>query len=260
MRKATFVILVAIVALFSTSCKKNKINLPEQIIGKWTTAKRQVEPMLTNNKDVLTFYSTTKASVSVSFNSDQGMGELWLFEKEVDVDINDNKAIITNHIDDHTTIIIELDVTSIGNGEMNANRTITKRVDGIVVQSINQEVRYVKVNVDYRQAVHGTWEGRCTSEGSPFDDGEIHRWEYKSDGTYVYYVKEGDNWVADDSDELHRFFVDGDLLFTRWTSNGQEFRENWDIAINDNIMNWSAYRQFNDGTSNVVTFKMTKVD
>lgn len=260
MRKATFVIMVAILALLSTSCKKDKINLPEQIIGKWTTAKRQVDPMLTNNKDVLTFYSPTQATVSVSFTAGQEMGDLWLYEKDVDVDIKGNKAILTNHIDEHTTIIIELDVTSIGYGEMKANRTITKKVDGNVVKSTNQEVRYVQVNVDYRQDVIGTWEGRCTSEGSPFDDGEIHRWEYKADGSYVYYVKEGDNWVPDESNELHQYFVDGDLLFTRWTSNGQEFRENWDIAINDNIMNWSAYRQFSDGTSNVVTFKMTKVE
>jgi len=260
MRKVTFVILVATVALLSTSCKKDIINLPEQIIGKWTTAKSQVDPVLTNNKDVITFFSTTKASVSVSLDAGQEMGELWLVEKPVDVEIKGNKAILTNRIDDHTTIVTELEVSTIGNGEMIANRTITKTVDGSVVQSLNQDVRYVQVNVGYGQAILGTWEGRCTSTGSAFDDGEIHRWEYKADGSYVYYVKEGDNWIPDESDELHQYFVDGDLLFTRWTSYGQEFRENWDIAINGNIMNWSAYRQFNDGTSNVVTFEMTKVE
>lgn len=48
-------------------------------------------------------------------------------------------------------------------------------------------MRYVKVDADYTASIVGKWQGRCTSEGSVFDDGQEHQWEYKADGTYVYY-------------------------------------------------------------------------
>ena len=60
--------------------------------------------------------------------------------------------------------------------------------------------------------------------------------------------------------ELGDFHFGGDLLFTRWIDNGQEYRENWGIAINDNTMDWSALRLYDDGTSHVVSFEMTKVN
>ncbi len=65
-------------------------------------------------------------------------------------------------------------------------------MEPIVKESV---VTLVKVNDDYSDDIIGTWEGRCTSEGAIFDDGQDHRWEYKDDGTFVYYVKNGDDWV-----------------------------------------------------------------
>ena len=50
------------------------------------------------------------------------------------------------------------------------------------------------------EAILGIWEGHSTSEMTVNDDGEDHHWEYKADGTYVYYIKESDKWVtADDA-------------------------------------------------------------
>lgn len=261
MKKASFVILLAVVALFTSSCSKDKINLSEQIIGKWETTKCLGAPtVLTNNIDVLTFVSPTKAYLSASFNSSVGLGVLWLNQQEFDVVINGKVATLTGHIDEHTTILIELEVSSIGSNEMLAKRTITKSVDGNMVNTVSQNVRYVKIQENYKQMILGTWEGRCTSGQAASDDGQIHRWEYKADGTYVYYEKDGDNWVPCSSNELNEYFVDGVTLFTRWVDNGQEYRENWDIAINGNTMEWSALRQNEDGSSVVIVFEMNKVN
>jgi hypothetical protein len=63
-----------------------------------------------------------------------------------------------------------------------------------LVRSTENRVRYEKLNVDYRNAICGMWEGMSTgSEGSEFDDGENHRWEYLLDGTFNYYAAEHDS-------------------------------------------------------------------
>ena len=99
------------------------------------------------------------------------------------------------------------------------------------------------------------------SEGSEFDDGETHRWEYKADGTYVYYVKDGDDWVPYKGNTLNEYFVDGVLLCTRWIDNDVENREWWEIAsIKDGVMKWKALRQKEDGSTYTATFEMRKVE
>ena len=47
--------------------------------------------------------------------------------------------------------------------------------------------RYERIFNDYEQDIVGTWEGMVTSDEDDHTDGELHRWEYKADGTYVYY-------------------------------------------------------------------------
>ena len=118
-----------------------------------------------------------------------------------------------------------------------------------------------KIKADYAEPILGTWEGHVTnSEGSEFDDGETHRWEYKADGTYVYYVKDGDDWVPSAND-LNEYFVDGILLATRWIDNDVENREWWEIAsIKDGVMKWKGLRQKEDGSTYTATFEMKKVE
>ena len=256
--------LVVCTAMVFNSCssddKDNNIdNLSEKIIGKWITADMNGQPAPTNDKMVFTFVSTTKALVSASLNTHPEVSELWATQTENDVAINGNKMTLTSHPNQHETVVDELTVTAINNSELIANRKLTVTVNGKVVISEDQLVRYEKVTADYREAIVGTWEGRCTSEGSIFDDGQEHRWQYKADGTYVYYVKDGDNWVPSEN-TLNEYFVDGTLLCSRWIDLGQENREWWEITINGNKMNWTALRENPDGTTFTATFEMTKVE
>ena len=58
---------------------------------------------------------------------------------------------------------------------------------------------------------------------------------------------------------LNEYFVDGNLLCTRWINDGQENREWWEITIEGNKMNWTALRQAPGGDPHTVTFEMTFV-
>jgi len=60
---------------------------------------------------------------------------------------------------------------------------------------------------------------------------------------------------------LNEYFVDGTLLCSRWINDENEFREWWEIAsIKDGVMNWTALRANEDGTTYTATFEMKKVE
>ena len=59
---------------------------------------------------------------------------------------------------------------------------------------------------------------------------------------------------------LNQYFVDGNLLCSRWINSGTEYREWWEIeSIEDGVMKWKALRQNADGTTFTSTFEMKKV-
>jgi len=263
--KKLFMVLAATVicgACLFTSCKKDEdLKIEEKIIGKWMPADIDGQPVLTDKKSVYTFVSASKAYMSVSTNPQQGEGTVWNDQKELDVTISGNTMTLTNHSDEHTTMVEEFTVTAINGSEFTANHKLTVKVDGSVVLSNEGVIRFVKTTADYTTAILGTWQGHCTSEGSVFDDGQEHRWEYRDDGTYVYYRQDGDNWVPY-GDDFAQYFVDGNLLCTRWRNSGEqtENREWWEISINGNRMNWTALRQNPDGTTFTATFEMERVN
>ena len=232
--------------------------LSEKIIGKWMQAESDGEPMLTNKKTVTTFYSSTLATVSTS-REIRNATTVWSNSREFEVKIEGNKVTLTSQQDESTTLVNEYIVTEINDSEMICNFRHSTIRNGEQRGRPMEIVRYVKVTANHTADIIGTWEGHCTSEGSVFDDGQEHRWEYKADGTYVYYVKDGDSWVTYEGNTLNEYFVDGTLLCTRWIDLGQENREWWEITIADGKMNWTALRQNPDGTTFTATFSMTKV-
>ena len=265
MKKMILVLAATLIcgACVFTSCKKDKdntdLNLKEKIIGKWIVADRNSKTELTNEKKVYTFISATQAYVSASLNARPEIGTQWVNYLETAVAIDGNKMKLTNHPNAQTTAVEEFTVTAISGSEFTANVKLTKTVDGNVVVTNESTIHLVKVTADYTSAILGTWQGHCTSEGSVFDDGEEHRWEYKADGTYTYYVMDGDNWVPSDN-SMNQYFVDGKLLCTRWVDNGVENREWWEITIDGTRMHWTALRQNPDGTTFTATFEMEKVN
>ena len=264
MKKMILVLAATLIcgACVFTSCKKDKkddLNLKENIIGKWMMSDRDGQPIATDGKLVFTFVSTNKALVSASLNYQPVVGTRWSDQVEADIAISGNKVTVNMNLDEHTKVAEEYNITAISGSEFTANHKVTVTVDGNVMLSDEDILRFVKVTADFSAAIIGTWEGHCTSAGSVFDDGQEHRWQYKADGTYVYYVKDGDNWVPS-ANTLNEYFVDGTLLCTRWVDNGVENREWWEISINGNRMNWTALRQNDDGTTFTATFEMEKVN
>ena len=235
------------------------LNVAEKIIGKWIVADKNGHPAATNEKVVYNFTSATKAYLSASLNGHPDAATPWYDLIEADVVIEGNKVTLTMHPDEHIMSVHEYVITAINESEFTANLEVTVMKDGNMV--LNQKVLFTltKVKADYSAAILGVWEGQVTSEQDTYGDGLQHRWEFKTDGTYVYYVKDGDNWVASPN-TLNEYFVAGKLLCMRWVNAGTEYREWWEIeSVENGVMKWSALRKNADGTTYTSTFEMKKV-
>ena len=231
--------------------------LAENIIGKWMVEELNGQPCPTNWKTVLTFVSPTKAYGSLSDFSTP----MWNVKVLADVKIDGNKVNVIN-TDGNIRQVLDCTILSITDKDllMSSDWTVYEDGEKIYQEAYGKE-RYDRITADYSQDILGTWEGKVTSSEDEHTDGELHRWEYKANGTYVYYSKENDEWKAG-NDVMADYFVDGILLCTRWkkTIDSNELREWWEIeSINDGVMKWKALRMREDGTTYTATFEMTKV-
>ena len=246
-----------------TACSSNDDNpvvenpLSEKIIGKWLVAELDGQPTPTNQKYVLTFQSPTKALFSQSAKETTG----WNQHLACDVAIKDN-IVSVSAVANGMDFLGKYMIHTISNSKMDTDYAFSYSVGGNIVGSDEGSQNFLRITNNHSQDILGTWEGHVTSEmGSEYDDGEDHRWEYKADGTYVYYNKSGDEWM-DNNEVFANYFVDGTLLCTRWknTPDSEELREWWEIeSIKDGVMKWTALRMREDGTTYTATFQMTKV-
>jgi hypothetical protein len=252
-----------------TSCSSNEdnpaapvqpdLNLAEKIVGKWIVAELDGELCPTNLKATVTFESPTKAYCSLS----DVYSPAWNEEIAADVTINGNKVIITAEESEHVSHVLNVNVVSMTDTDMVLSSDWIVFVDGKeYYHEVYGQERWVRVAYDYSSDVIGMWEGRSTgSETQEFDDGENHRWEFLADGNFRYYQKVDGSWQLS-GDEYANYFVDGNLLCTRWKNKGEgqeEHREWWEIeSIEDGVMKWTALRLNEDGTTYTATFEMTK--
>lgn len=257
--------IMALVATIFASCGDDATstgigNLGRQLLGKWMDAEHDGQPVVTNEKWVLTFTSDTSAIVSTSRADFTAEQEMWDAYRECDVTIDGNNIVLSYNPNKTVRVVLEYDVKSVTSSELVAHSKQTIYLNDEILAARAVDVRYEKVNREYREDIIGVWEGRVTSEGSDYDDGEPHRWVYKADGSYEYYDQVDGQWQLHGND-FNEYFVDGVLLCTRWRDPGSdELREWWEIAsIANGQMNWTSLRRKDDGTSYTATFSMTKV-
>ena len=262
MRKLYLAIAVAMMGILFAGCNKDvepDRGVAQKIIGKWITADSNGKALPTNEKVVFDFISTTEAYVSLSFKDETRKGAPWKNREKSAVEIFGNDVTLTQNSDGRT-VVVELHIENISDAFLIAKRTVTIRREGGLVKSEEDIIRCVKLDEDFSTKILGIWEGRMTSEKSAYDDGQEHRWEFKDDGTFVYFVRnEAGIWEPGD-DTLNEYFVAGNLLCTRWIENGVENREWWEIAtMNDKAMIWIALREEKDGSQYTAAFSMEKI-
>ena len=267
MKKTLTAFALAMMGILFVGCNKEvepDRDVANKIIGRWITAETDGKVLPTNEKVVYEFVSATKAYVSLSFTDNAADGTPWTDRKEVDVDIEGNDVTMIHSPEPGKTVTVDLHVNAITGTTMIGKRNVTVRKDGGLVKADECMLRCEKVNADYRTKILGLREGRMTSEQSAYDDGQEHRWEFKEDGSFVFYIKNKKGiWEAKD-DEYAEYFVAGNLLCTRWKNAGegtQELREWWEImSLDDQTMIWGAIRQDDYGQRYPASFALTRIE
>lgn len=228
------IVLAIITMICSTLCLSScydeeeltsqDIALRRNILGKWKTYSIDGKLGVTNQKEVITylndgtFHSSTFRQNAASYNCKYYL--------------NGNSYIGVNN-----NYTVKAVISSISNDEIVYSNFANNQ--GFKCKSMVSH----KIKVDYSQDIIGLWECVEITGESTFDSPD-NRWEYKDDGSYTYYSKDADgNWIADATNSGNEYYVDGDFLATRWTMNGKETRESWDIEkCDDSEMIWSALR------------------
>ena len=225
-------------------------NLSEMIIGKWIVADINGQVAPTNEIWIISILSPTKALLSASLNERPEIGTFWLENEDVDISIIGNKMTLTMKPDEHTTLVEEYDITSINDIEMNANLKMTTSFDGKQSLGTSMPVRLTKVTADYSAAILGLWECQGITGGETNNDDNA-RLEFLADGTYRFYRRSDAGVWSLVPRQRNEYFVDGNLLCTRWQAEGEQMSyEWWEIAsAADGRMQWTALRQQPDGST-----------
>ena len=241
-----------------TTQPKPERSFSEKIVGKWINVTDNENPVPTNEKRVLTILSSTNALFSISLNDPLTAG--WYSHQECDLTITGRKVAFS-YEENGMNFNCEYVARTVSDNAMDVDYTFSATSGERVIAQTDGTQRLQRISDDHSQAIVGVWEGESTGdEGSAYDDGQRHRWEYKADGTYTYYTLNDGEWEPLQS-EYNTYFVDGLLLCTRWKNVGEdEHREWWEIeSIQNGVMKWTALRKRADGTTYTATFEMEKV-
>lgn len=236
-----------------------KQEIEKFISGKWRLAEKNKDLCPSNECDILTFGKDGRSTNSYAADSYGKSGGLWFNKMESKYSINNNVLSMYDFVGGP-----EADARITHNiRKITANEMITDFVEvseGGHVSHPNERRKYVKVNVDYADAIVGMWEGTGHT-GFETEGNYYHRWEYKADGTYVYYDKVGDKFVEHAADSVCKYIVDGDWLATYWLSKTNQAKQEWWTLkrVDANVMEWENYRiQGSESALQTFTFKRIK--
>ena len=240
-------------------------NLSSKLIGKWVNVEFDGQPVLTSDKSVVTFVSSTKATISVSKTDFTETNVKWSVRRECNVKISGNKVTLTGHPEGNSSITLqdEYTITSITATEIVCKYRHTTFRNGQAQDAVTvKKARLKKINTDYRADIIGLWECEGISGGDTYNDAN-GRLEFFNDGTYNFYRKnDAGKWEPVTTREFQIYFVDGTLTATRWKDKGEdEHRECWEIkSLKGDQMVWTALRQNDDGSTFQQEVKWKKID
>ena len=239
--------------------------LAEKLLGKWIDSTVEGDPMLTYDKNVITFLSATKATVSFSKEdfdaTESGTRRKWSNAREYDVVISGNKVSLTGSANKTITLCDELIINSITDTEIACLYKHTTYRNGEPLEHYEGDVKLVKVTADYSESLLGSWESNAANG----EEQEIWRWKFNADGNYEFFVKSGDEeaWMTF-QDEYSEYFVDGPLVCMRWKRVGEgnlEQRDWWEIvSLEGDKMLWTVYSQDDNGNTYTKNIELTRVE
>jgi len=199
--------------------KQPENNFAEQLVGKWLYIEADGEVVETEESSITHFVmegSTLKAFTSTS----QLKYGLWACKQPTEVKIDGNKITLTMQAGDVTTVEEMTNITVSGD-DLRYTCKYTVMKNGEVIDDLRPyQLHCVKVHNDYSQIIIGKWLGTITSDEPGFVPQPFCE-EYLADGRNIAYNIVDEQWVQEES-EYGEYFVDGNLMITRWKLSGHD--------------------------------------
>lgn len=215
-----------------TACSSDDDNKPasdlvDKIAGKWLYVEYDGKTAEQDEFSVTTFVkegSELKAYITQSAKK----YDLWVHNQPAEVEIGGNKITVTMHSGNVTTVEEMTDIT-VSDNDLCYTSRFTVYKNGEVFDDMQYRLRSIKVRDDYSQIFIGRWEGTITSDDPDFSPKPFCE-EYLPNGTNIEYKLVNNQWVKVDVDYAE-YFIDGNLLCTRWKYPGQEEERENDIFV-----------------------------
>ena len=209
-----------------TSCSSDDDNpaqtdpsLAQSLVGKWLYVEADGEVVETEESSITTYVmegSALKAFTTMS----QLKYDLWACNQPTEVKIDGDKVTLTMQVGDVTTVEEMTDITISGNDlRYTCNYKILKNGE-LLYKYDTYKLHCVKVHDDYSQIIIGRWEGTITSDEPGFVPQPFCE-EYLADGRNIAYNIIDGQWVQEEP-EYGEYFVDGNLMITRWKLSGHD--------------------------------------
>lgn len=223
---------------------KDEVN--KMLPGKWMAVKENGVNMYTNHRSVHTFTPTSDFGGDVRYTiADDTETEVDVWQDTLALKYSVTGNYLVESGKDNTGKLVQWrsSITSQNNDAIQVVAYSSSR-DGRAVDP-QRMLELEKVTENFAPEIIGKWKGLTSTNITAGD--HKHCWEYKADGTFVYYQ----DWegTTPSADQANEYIVDGKWLATRWKENNEYQYERWDITINGNQMEWTAWRQGEDGAA-----------
>lgn len=252
MRKA--ILILSLISLFLSSCDKKETGEPI-IIGMWVCTHIDDKELPTDECFIMDFHENGTEDYAIGYETGED-SKKWVVNKDYKYSYVDNTLIVEGKDSFGVSTYLEAKVKTLSDNTLNYDLVKLTMDEELIPDTRNYSFK--KIYYYLMPQLLGTWEGRNVTPGT--DQTELHRWEYKTDGTFNYYYQnEKKEWVLKE-DNNSKFFIYGDLMVSMWTNDyntGSKgtFFECWWIKISGNQMNWETYKK--DGSQ--VQFEMKKI-
>ena len=227
-----------------------------KLAGKWEIATVDNVPVLTNEKQVVTYREGWTAFRS---GSDSASNPSWMRRVTMNCAIYGNDVTETLASAEGGFFKVASNVETITETQMTANVKFIHSATDTARQNTHFIV-YRKIEKDFPKEIVGLWEAKLALPGIP--GVTDHRWDFREDGTFLAFDRDtiNDEWVVNHT-TTNQYMVDGTWLALRKQSLNPttDLRECWDISVEGDKMYWSALRVDSTGLRREDQLELTRI-
>lgn len=220
-------------------------DLAKNLTGIWTLDVRDAEKVLTDERVVVEY----DYDAGISFRSeavDWKAEKMYNWEYFVDRRSDPEKTyeyVIHEFVPETSDPSY---YSSIGRISSNDLIVVVMNDSPVSESKVKYLDEFHRTTTSFESAIIGSWQG-VDSRDASVTEVYNHIWEFKADGTFVFYtLNEKEELIVDPSRTNCEYVVAGKWLAMRWKQNDVETVECWDIEVSNDVMNWKAERAMED--------------